>query len=119
MTTKRRRLNRSQGPAITAGMVELFKRGCELQAAGFDDVEAKGPEAAEFRAIDKQLSWSLLHCVGGPSVFDPALDSEPYPWLTLSHGAYRDWPMMQAWRKALMEAPAHRQAIQGTKILNT
>jgi hypothetical protein len=75
MTTKRRPLNRSQGPAITDEMVELFKRGCELQAAGHGDIDDKSPEHDEFIQIAKRLEWALVQLPSHAcSVFDPALD---------------------------------------------
>jgi hypothetical protein len=104
MTTKRRPLNRSQGPAVTAEMVELFKRGRELQAAGHDDVDDDSAEHEEFVQIDRKLD-SLLHrpwC--GPSLFDPALDRARAPaYLRHDHDAYRCWPEAQRWGRALME----------------
>ena len=68
MTTKRRPLNRSQGPAVTAEMVELFKRGCELQAAGLDDVDDESPEHTEFVQVAKRLEWALLQLPGASAL---------------------------------------------------
>jgi hypothetical protein len=45
---------------LTPRAIELYARGCALRDAGFADVDAEGPEAEEFRRIDKRLCWSLL-----------------------------------------------------------
>jgi len=47
-------------------MVELFKRGCELQAAGLDDVDDESPEHTEFVQVAKRLEWALLHFPARP-----------------------------------------------------
>ena len=92
MTTKRPPLNRSQGPASTAEMVELFKRGCELQAAGHGDIDDKSPEHDEFIQIAKRLEWTLLQLPAHVcSVFDPALDrKQPPSYFRPEHAMLRD-----------------------------
>jgi hypothetical protein len=60
MTTKRTPIARNRKATITAEMVELFRRGRELQALGADDDDADGPLADEFRSIRKRLDWELL-----------------------------------------------------------
>lgn len=83
-------------------MVELFKRGSELQAAGHADGDTAGH--AEFVQISKRLEWTLcqlpLHCA---SLFDPALDGEPPDYLTSSHGMFIDWGLARSWRQALRD----------------
>jgi hypothetical protein len=89
---------------VSEEMLGLFVRGLQLVAAGYDDLDAEGPEADEFAAIDKALCWRLLqlpaHCL---SVFDPDLDDEmPAYMAKLASG--RDWNLSKQWRKALQAA---------------
>jgi hypothetical protein len=98
---------------ITEEMLALFRRGCELQAAGRDDVDEDSAEHVEFIEIDKRLNWTLLqlpaHCC---SVFDPALDrSRPPNYVRTDHAMHRDWHISQRMRKALMEELEHARRV--------
>jgi hypothetical protein len=72
MPTKRTPLNRRRTPAITAEMVDLYRRGLELQ-------NRQGERAhAEFVQVSKQLDWRLLE--RGPhmvSIFDDLSGEQP------------------------------------------
>jgi hypothetical protein len=87
MTSKRTFLHRRRGEPITWEMTALYSRGLQLKAMGADDVDADGPEADEFRSIDKRLCWSLLrrppHQV---SIFEN-LDDPPPPYMQARNSA--------------------------------
>jgi hypothetical protein len=91
------------GNEISWEMIHLFKRGCELQAAGHADVDDDSPEHDELWAIDKklfalcQIPW---HCC---SLLDPALDGE-MPEYMVHLAAGRDWGLSKQWRTALLQA---------------
>jgi hypothetical protein len=85
-------------------MVELFKRGCALQAAGHDDDEDGSPGHDEFKAVDKRLSWALLKLpTYAVSVFDLELDGE-MPGYMERLAASKEWPLCVALRRALLQA---------------
>jgi hypothetical protein len=89
---------------LSEQMLTLFARGTELQAQGHDDVDAEGPEAAEFRALDKELNWRVLQWPAHMlSVLDPALDG-PMPEYMAHLASGRDWGLSRAWRTALLAA---------------
>ena len=61
------------------------------------------PPNQTFLDIDKALTWPLI----GPhseSVFSAHLDGPPDLWVSPEYALYIDWPVAQAWRKALIEA---------------
>jgi hypothetical protein len=98
MTAKRIPLSRDRRFSLTPEMISLFRRGCELQAAGREDSD-------EFKSVDKQLNWVLLRRPGQTSVFDRDLDSRmPGYMARLASGA--DWPDAVSLRKALLQAIA-------------
>jgi hypothetical protein len=109
VTSKRTVLARPRREPITPEMIELFRRGRELQAEGYDDVDAKGPEADEFKRINKRLCWVLLkrdlHMV---SVFDPGLGEHfdaPMPgYMTKQPDDLYGWRSAQATALALQDA---------------
>jgi hypothetical protein len=74
---KRKLLHRERRDPITPEMVELYRQGRALQAKGYDDVDAEGLLADEFRRISKRLDWDLAHRVGQCSVFDNFVGDEP------------------------------------------
>src|SRR5262245_54182781 len=77
MTAKRIPLSRSRHLVISDEMVELFRRGCEIQASGDNEKwEDEGGRHGEFIQISKRLDWQILKRVGDVSVFDDALDDE-------------------------------------------
>jgi hypothetical protein len=99
---------------LTQEMLNLFERGMELVEQGhgereFDHV-LECPECKEYRDIKKRLEWRLIglepHCA---SVFDPAVDGPPHDYLSPIHCMRTDWPLVQAWRRALMAALEARQ----------
>jgi hypothetical protein len=60
---KRRAAKAHNDPVITPEMVELFRRGLQLQARGADEIADYGedtPEQNEFAAIERRLHWQLL-----------------------------------------------------------
>jgi hypothetical protein len=58
---KRTPIARHRKGSITPEMVELFRRGREIQKAGADEEwEDEGGRRAEFLAISKKLDWTLL-----------------------------------------------------------
>jgi hypothetical protein len=93
----------SRKVTLTQEMIDLFRRGTELQAAGHGDDNSVGHD--EFVAIAKRLEWELIglppHCV---SVLDPDIDGEPSSYLTPQHAMYQDWELVRAWRRALQQA---------------
>jgi hypothetical protein len=107
MTSLRTPRHRQRHGALTSEMVELFKRGCELQAqwAGIDDDDAEKPGYDEFVQISKRLDWTLLHRPGEVSVFDSALDDEEMRPVHLYCGG-ASWDDGVALRKALLAAIA-------------
>jgi hypothetical protein len=105
MTSLRTPRHRQRKSALTPEMIALFKRGCELQAAGYDDVDYEGPERDEFVQISKRLDWTLLHRPGAVSVFDSALDDEEMRPVHLYCGG-ASWDDGVALRKALLAAIA-------------
>jgi hypothetical protein len=75
---KRTLLARQRKDPITPEMVELFRRGREIQKAGATETwEEEGGRRGEFLDITKRLDWSLLHRVGQCSVFDDFSGEEP------------------------------------------
>jgi hypothetical protein len=94
--------------SVTEEMLGLFERGLELVEQGHDqrefDHEHGCPGCDEYRALTKRLEWKLIqlepHCA---SVFDPAVDGPP-PERTGIYAIVVDWPIVQAWRRALMAA---------------
>ena len=108
MTTKRTPLSRPRKPVVTEEMLALFKRGCELQVAGHDNVDDESAEHVEFVKIDRELDWRVLHLPAHcASVFDPALDHPPPRYLKSGHAMLRDWYLSLHWRRALMEELEH------------
>jgi hypothetical protein len=93
---------------LTTEMVELFRRGRELQALGANDDDAEGPLADEFRSISKRLDWELLgrmpHEV---SVFDD-LEREPPGYMAArnspSNPDFNGWFSGRELRRRLEEA---------------
>jgi hypothetical protein len=89
---------------ITPQMLRLFERGLQLVAEGHDDVDDKGPEHNEFRAIDEELCWRMMklqpHMV---SPLDPVLDG-PMPEYIARLASGRDRDLSKQWRKALQAA---------------
>jgi hypothetical protein len=60
---KRRTAKAHDNPVITPEMVELFRRGLQLQALGADEIADYGedtPEQNEYSAIERRLHWQLL-----------------------------------------------------------
>jgi hypothetical protein len=98
---------------ITDEMLDLWRRGCELQAAGHDDSDDDSAEHDEFVRISKRLNWSLIGVVT-LSVFDRGLDGDPPSYATPAHAIYQDWATMQSWRRALQAAleAASRQSLE-------
>jgi hypothetical protein len=101
---KRTLLARHRKDPITSEMVELFRRGRELQALG----DARGTKADdEFRAVSKRLDWSLLHRVGQCSVFDDFSGEEPDYMASRSSAAHPDlcgWHSGKAMQQRLQAA---------------
>jgi hypothetical protein len=90
MTSKRTLLQQERRDPITQEMLRLFRRGRQLQLLGADDIDAKGAESDEFRALDKKLNWTLLHRVGQCSVFDNFDGDEPQYMARRSDAAHPD-----------------------------
>lgn len=114
MTSKRTLVRRSRREPITSEILALFHQGCELQAEGYDDVDAEGPQADEFRRIDKRLNWTLLgRAPHEVSVFDN-LDGDPPAYMqgrsTPSHPDFNGWYSGRVLKQRLMEALAARRA---------
>jgi hypothetical protein len=81
---------------LTDEMVDQFREGCALLAAmtrGEWD-KRRSARYRRFQDLDKALTWSLVD-VAGPSVFEN-LDRCPTAWAL-------DWPVAQAWQRALIE----------------
>ena len=90
---------------LTDEHVALWREGCALLAQMTKPEYRKGQSDRyyRFRDIDKALTWPLI----GPhseSVFSAHLDGPPDLWTSPEYGQYRDWPVAQTWRKALIEA---------------
>jgi hypothetical protein len=61
MTTKRTPIARNRKSTITPEMIELFRRGREIQEVHANETwEEEGGRRAEFLAISKKLDWELL-----------------------------------------------------------
>jgi hypothetical protein len=87
---------------LTNEMVEQFREGCRLLAAMTPEEyrTMRGEKWERFKLIDKALTWSSVD-PGGPSVFDDLDRPCPYgPHM----GTAIDWPVAQAWQRALIEA---------------
>jgi hypothetical protein len=83
---------------VTAEMIDLFRRGSELVAAGLE-------HSSEFKKITKELHWTHLGEVSGSaSVFDD--EAEPPRHYLAAHfaGQLREWETIKAWREALLAA---------------
>jgi hypothetical protein len=97
---------------VTQEMLDLFERGMRLVEQGhaeIDDDHVTGClECQEYRGISKRLCWTLIglepHCA---SVFDPAVDGPP-PDMDSIYFKRRDWPLVQTWRRALIDALRER-----------
>jgi hypothetical protein len=79
-------------------MIALWRRGCAIYGERDSD---------EFREIDKQLTWRLV----GPwscSLCSANLDGPPDDWCSPEYAMYIDWPIAQAWRRALIDATGLR-----------
>jgi hypothetical protein len=63
---------------LTPEMLELFKRGLEILAAGADEIWGdEGGRREEYLAISRRLNWVLLRQpIHAVSVLDPELDGE-------------------------------------------
>jgi hypothetical protein len=88
---------------LTDEQIAQFREGCALLNA-MTPAEyrwRKGEKWERFSLIDKELCWPL-GLVGGPSVFETELDG-PCPYRP-DQGLAIDWPVAQAWRKALIAA---------------
>ena len=90
---------------LTDEHVALWREGCALLAQMTKPEYRKGQSDRyyRFRDIDKALTWPLI----GPhseSVFSAHLDGPPDLWVSPEYALYIDWPVAQAWRKALIEA---------------
>jgi hypothetical protein len=110
MTTKRRLLTRRPKPVITEEMIQLFKRGLKIQAAGdHERWEDEGGRRDEYLALDKRLNITLLrkgwHEV---SVLDPALDHQ-MPGYMKNLAAGRDWPVSVGQRRALLQTASAKR----------
>jgi hypothetical protein len=104
MTAKRVPLSRSRHFVISDEMVDLFRRGLEIQAAGdHERWEEEGGKRSEFIEISKRLNWTLLHRAGEVSVFDDALDDEEMRPVNLACGG-ASWDDGVRLRQALMQA---------------
>jgi hypothetical protein len=92
MTTKRRPLKRSPGPAITAEMVERFARCVERRARLAKKREPSGCDDHELQQWEKRLNITLLRLPWHAcSVCDPALDrKQPPSYLRPEHAMFRD-----------------------------
>jgi hypothetical protein len=106
MTAKRVPLSRSRHLVISDEMVELFRKGCEIQASGDNEKwEDEGGRHGEFIQISKRLDWQILKRVGEVSVFDDALDDPEMRPVNLACGG-PSWDDGVRLRQALMRAIA-------------
>ena len=93
---------------LTAEMVDLFRRGLELQKAGtHGSWESNGGRRGEWIEITKRLDWTLLHRVGEISVLDDALDDPEMRPVTLHSGGV-GWDEGVKLRQALVRAIGER-----------
>jgi hypothetical protein len=88
---------------LTDEHVNLWREGCVLLAQMTKREYSEGETARyrRFRQIDKALTWPLV----GPhseSLFSVHLDGPPPKGPEYSETI--DWPVSQAWRRALIEA---------------
>jgi hypothetical protein len=92
---KRTPRSRQRKEPITPEMVELYKRGRELQAQGHDKARPEWGDDDhpywQFRDIRKRLDWTLLDRVGQCSVFDDFGDEEPDYMARRSDPAHPDF----------------------------
>jgi hypothetical protein len=94
---------------VTPEMVELFRRGFEIQKAGtHESWEDEGGRRSEFLEISKRLDWTLLGRVGEVSVLDPLLgDEEMRPPPPMASGGI-GWDDGTKLRLALLHAIGER-----------
>jgi hypothetical protein len=101
---KRAPISRSRHLVISDEMVELFRRGLELQKAGTHEKwEEEGGRHGEYIEITKRLDWVLLKRLGEVSVLDDALDDEQMRPVTLHSGGV-GWDEGVKLRQALVRA---------------
>jgi hypothetical protein len=92
-----------QHQQLTDEHLDLWHEGC-LELAAMTEAEWDERRSERYRcfqAIDKALTWGLV----GPhslSLFDSRLDGPPV--MPPQYGQTIDWPISQAWRRALIEA---------------
>jgi hypothetical protein len=88
---------------LTDEHCNLWREGCVLLAQmtkrEWRDGESERYHA--FRQIHKKLTWRLVG-TASVSLFDAALDGQPTKGPEYSETI--DWPVSQAWRRALIEA---------------
>jgi hypothetical protein len=90
---------------LTEQHCELWREGCRLlDWMSVGEYRAMNSDRfLEFLQINKQLTWHLI----GPhstSLFDAGLDHPLDPSCSRRLGAFIDWEVAQAWRRALIEA---------------
>jgi hypothetical protein len=121
MTTKRRTIARHRRAAqITPEMIELFRRGREIQQRGLSERwEKQGGKRAEFLDVAKRLNIQLLgrgwHEV---SVFD-VLDGDPPAFMMARNS--EQYPDFNGWRSGrelqrqldLLARPCHLRSPPG------
>ena len=88
---------------LTDEHIALWREGCTLLEAmtPTEYAEGRSDRCRRFRAIHKELTWGLLD-PHSASLFDARLDG-PCD-MRPEYAQAIDWPISQAWRRALIEA---------------
>ena len=88
---------------LTDEHIALWREGCTLLEAmtPTEYAEGRSDRCRRFRAIHKELTWGLLD-PHSASLFDARLDG-PCD-MRPEYARAIDWPISQAWRRALIEA---------------
>ena len=88
---------------LTDEHIALWREGCTLfeTMTPSEYAEGRSDRCRRFRAIHKELTWGLLD-PHSASLFDARLDG-PCD-MRPEYAQAIDWPISQAWRRALIEA---------------
>jgi hypothetical protein len=115
-TNRRPKERRRKVPNFTDEVLNLFERGMQLVAEGYDDIDAPDDEKHdEFRQISKRLDWKLLgRAPHETSIFEDYADPEPPEYMKARESeaypdlnGYRSGRLLQ---QRLLEAIEARRA---------